>query len=52
MTLNAVCVNKIFFKLDEGCRDPAPYKALSPRVPVLILPGWQNHQSSVMKLDA
>ena len=23
MTLNALCVNKIFFKLDEGCSEPA-----------------------------
>lgn len=32
MTLNALCVNKIFFKLDEGCSEPASF--LKHQIPV------------------
>lgn len=35
MTLNALCVNKIFFKLDEGCSEPP--SLLKYRVTVSVL---------------
>lgn len=47
-----VSIKYFLKKLYEGSSEPVTLLKLSPSVLGLIQPGWQSHQSSVMKLGA